>query len=36
MWYFTWIVGLGFALLLSIVGALWLEIQDDAEKTGPR
>ena len=35
MWYFTWIVGLGFALLLAIVSALWLEIQDDAE-TGRR
>lgn len=31
MWYFTWILGLGFAVLLAIVNALWLEAQDDAE-----
>ena len=31
MWYFTWILGLGFAVLLAIVNALWLEAQDDAK-----
>jgi cyd operon protein YbgT len=31
MWYFTWILGLGFAVLLSVVGAMWLEAQDDAK-----
>lgn len=25
MWYFTWILGLGFAVLLAVVNALWLE-----------
>jgi cyd operon protein YbgT len=29
MWYFTWILGLGFAVLLAIVNALWLEAQED-------
>jgi cyd operon protein YbgT len=29
MWYFTWILGLGFAVLLAIVNALWLEAQDE-------
>lgn len=29
MWYFTWILGLGFAILLAIVNALWLEAQDE-------
>lgn len=29
MWYFTWILGLGFAVLLSIVNALWFEAQDE-------
>ncbi len=24
MWYFTWVLGLGFAVLLAIVNALWL------------
>jgi cyd operon protein YbgT len=33
MWYFTWILGLGFAVLLSIVSAMWLEAQDDADDT---
>jgi len=28
MWYFTWVLGLGFAVLLAIVNALWLEHQD--------
>lgn len=32
MWYFTWILGLGFAVLLAIVNALWLEVQDDANE----
>lgn len=32
MWYFTWILGLGFAVLLAIVNALWLEAQDDIKK----
>ena len=30
MWYFTWILGLGFAVLLALVNALWLEAQDSA------
>ncbi len=29
MWYFTWILGLGFAVLLAIVNALWLEAQEE-------
>ena len=29
MWYFTWILGLGFAVLLAIVNAMWLEAQDE-------
>ena len=31
MWYFTWILGLGFAVLLAVVNALWLEAQDDQQ-----
>ncbi|MDR0577819.1 MAG: CydX/CbdX family cytochrome bd oxidase small subunit [Candidatus Accumulibacter sp.] len=30
MWYFTWLIGLGFAVLLSTVAVLYLEAQDDA------
>ena len=33
MWYFTWLLGLGFAVLLCIVSAMWLEAQDDANDT---
>ncbi len=25
MWYFTWILGLGFAVLLAILNAMWGE-----------
>ncbi|MDD3763731.1 MAG: cytochrome bd-I oxidase subunit CydX [Nevskiales bacterium] len=28
MWYFTWILGLGFAVLLATMNLLWLEAQD--------
>ena len=27
MWYFTWMLGLGFAVLLVILNALWGEVQ---------
>jgi cyd operon protein YbgT len=32
MWYFTWVLGLGFAVLLAIVNALWLENQEHESK----
>lgn len=25
MWYFSWILGLGFALTVAIINAIWLE-----------
>ena len=25
MWYFTWVLGLGFAVLLAILNAMWGE-----------
>ncbi|MBL8416820.1 MAG: cytochrome bd-I oxidase subunit CydX [Dechloromonas sp.] len=31
MWYFTWVLGLGFAVLLAIVNALWLEAKQDKQ-----
>ncbi len=31
MWYFTWVLGLGFALLLAVVNALWFEAQESAK-----
>ncbi len=32
MWYFTWILGVGFAVLLAILNAMWGE-NEDARKT---
>ncbi len=32
MWYFTWVFGLGFAVLLAILNALWFEDQDARDK----
>lgn len=29
MWYFAWCLGLGFAVLLAIVNALWGEYEQD-------
>ncbi|MFA7280234.1 MAG: cytochrome bd-I oxidase subunit CydX [Sterolibacterium sp.] len=34
MWYFSWILGLGFAVLLAVVNALWLESQDEQKASG--
>lgn len=25
MWYFVWVLGIGFAVLLAILNAMWLE-----------
>lgn len=27
MWYFAWILGLGFAVLLAILSAIWVEFE---------
>ena len=29
MWYFSWILGLGFALAFGILNAMWYEFNDD-------
>ncbi|WP_018610346.1 cytochrome bd-I oxidase subunit CydX [Uliginosibacterium gangwonense] len=29
MWYFAWILGTGFAVLLAVVNAMWLESHED-------
>lgn len=28
MWYFSWVLGVGFAVLLSILNAMWGENED--------
>lgn len=34
MWYFTWVLGVGFAVLLAILNAMWGEMED--ERSDPR
>ena len=31
MWYFSWVLGIGFAVLLAILNAMWGENQDARE-----
>ena len=31
MWYFSWILGTGFALAFGVLNAIWYEIADPAE-----
>ena len=33
MWYFAWVLGLGFAVLLAILYALWLENADARDQS---
>ena len=28
MWYFTWVLGTGFAVLFAVVNAMWLEAHE--------
>lgn len=28
MWYFTWVLGAGFAVLFAVANAMWLESQE--------
>jgi cytochrome bd-I ubiquinol oxidase subunit X len=34
MWYFSWVLGLGFAVTLAVLNAMWLEvrIRDDENR----
>lgn len=29
MWYFSWVLGVGFAVLLAILNAMWGETEQD-------
>ncbi|HET6375769.1 MAG TPA: cytochrome bd-I oxidase subunit CydX [Methylocella sp.] len=31
MWYFSWVLGVSFAISFSIINALWLEAQESNE-----
>ena len=32
MWYFTWVLGLAMAIMLSVLNAMWFEAQQDRSK----
>lgn len=32
MWYFTWVLGLGFAVLFAVINVLWLESREGQER----
>ena len=34
MWYFAWMLGVGFAVLLAILNAMWGELAKDREDAG--
>lgn len=34
MWYFAWVLGLGFAVTLSILSAMWGEFEQDRKVEG--
>lgn len=36
MWYFSWVLGVGFAVLLAILNAMWGETEQDRRTGGER
>ena len=32
MWYFAWILGLGLAVMLAVINAIWLEHREDERR----
>lgn len=36
MWYFAWMLGVGFAVLLAVMNAMWGEHQAGREAREPR
>jgi cyd operon protein YbgT len=35
MWYFAWILGVGFAVLLAILNAMWGETEESRQQRHP-
>ncbi|MBX9710203.1 MAG: cytochrome bd-I oxidase subunit CydX [Xanthobacteraceae bacterium] len=33
MWYFAWVLGVGFACAFAILNAMWLELNVDREES---
>jgi cyd operon protein YbgT len=36
MWYFAWVLGVGFAVLLAIMNAMWGELQEERAESHKR
>jgi cyd operon protein YbgT len=34
MWYFAWVLGVGFAVLLAILNAMWGEMEEERNAGG--
>lgn len=34
MWYFAWVLGVGFAVLLAILNAMWGENEEARQRSG--
>jgi cytochrome bd-I ubiquinol oxidase subunit X len=32
MWYFSWVLGLGFAVMFAVLNAMWLEARENQDK----
>jgi len=35
MWYFAWMLGVGFAVLLAVLNAMWGELEDARAAAAP-
>ena len=31
MWYFSWVLGLGFAVTFAVLNAMWMESREDED-----
>ena len=36
MWYFSWVLGLGFAVMFAVLNAMWLEHRTDDDERADR
>jgi cyd operon protein YbgT len=36
MWYFSWVLGLGFAVTLAVLNAMWLDAREQRDRENRR
>lgn len=36
MWYFSWVLGLGFAAAFAVLNAMWYELHEDGQRGDPK